>query len=103
MRAEVSPEDAAAGVKVCAVETNGTVRVALTVPQSRAVKWRITFGESYGRAVAPRPSRLSRSIPREYLPQNPGPVPPAPQVRIETLKPAKQKTGCVFGIGLVFC
>ncbi len=100
VRAEVSPEDAAAGVKVCAVETNGTVRVAITVPQSRAVKWRITFGESYGRAVAPRPPRLSRPIPREYLPQNPGPVPPAPQVRIETLKPAKQKTGWGGGIRL---
>ena len=100
VRAEVSPEDVAAGVKVCAVETNGTVRVAITVPQARAVKWGVAFGEPYGRAVAPRPPRLSRSIPREYLPQNPGPVPPAPQVRIETLKPAKQKTGWGGGIRL---
>ncbi|MBQ4199672.1 MAG: hypothetical protein II649_07290, partial [Kiritimatiellae bacterium] len=35
VRAEVSPEDAAAGVKVSATETNGTVRVALAVPAKR--------------------------------------------------------------------
>ena len=101
VKAEVSPEDAAAGVTVSAVETNGTVRVTFTVPTAREVKWRAVFGETDGRAVAPRPPlRLSRPIPKEYLPQDPGPVPPAPQVRIETLKPVKQKTGWGGGIRL---
>jgi hypothetical protein len=109
-KAEVSPEDVAAGVKVCAVETNGTVRVALTVPQARDVKWRVVFGElvgpprragrKVGRAVLGEPPRLSRPLPVEYQPQDPGPVPPAPQVRIETLKPVKQKAGWGGGIRL---
>ena len=43
---------------------------------------------------------LSRPLPVEYQPQNPGSVPPAPQVRIETLKPARQKTGWGGGIRL---
>ena len=108
VKAAVSPEDAAAGVTVAAVETNGTVRIALTVPQARDIKWRVTFGEQVGsrvprdrmgRAVAPRPP-LSRPLPREYLPHDPGLVPPAPMVRIETLKPVKQKTGWGNGIRL---
>ncbi len=100
-RAEVSPEDAATGVKVCAVETNGTVRVALTVPTARAVKWRVTFGEPrVGVTASAQQQVLSRPKPKEYLPQDPGPVPPAPQVRIETLKPVKQKTGWGGGIRL---
>ncbi|MBP5510706.1 MAG: NPCBM/NEW2 domain-containing protein [Kiritimatiellae bacterium] len=107
VRAEVSPEDVAAGVKVSAIETNGTVRVALTVPTAREVKWRAVFGASRtgcqpvqhvngrtGRSTM----RLSRPIPHEYLAQAPGPVPPAPQVRIETLKPVKQKAGWGGGI-----
>jgi hypothetical protein len=109
VRAEVSPEDVAAGVKVCAVETNGTVRVALTVPTTREVKWRVVFGA--GRTGCQPVQRangrtgrstmhLSRPLPVEYQPQDPGPVPPAPQVRIETLKPAKQKTGWGNGIRL---
>ena len=109
IRTEVSPEDAAAGVKVCAVETNGTVRVALTVPMAREVKWRVVFGA--GRTGCQPVQRangrtgrstmyLSRPLPVEYQPQNPGPVPPAPQVRIETLKPVKQKAGWGGGIRL---
>ena len=46
VKAEVSPEDAAVGVKVAAVETNGTVRIALTVPVKREVKWRAVFGRA---------------------------------------------------------
>ena len=109
VRAEVSPEDVAAGVKVCAVEMNGTVRVALTVPTAREVKWRVVFGA--GRTGCQPVQRangrtgrstmhLSRPLPVEYQPQDPGPVPPAPQVRIETLKPVKQKTGWGGGIRL---
>ena len=109
VRAEVSPEDVAAGVKVCAVETNGTVRVALTVPTTREVKWRVVFGA--GRTGCQPVQRangrtgrstmhLSRPLPVEYQPQDPGPVPPAPQVRIETLKPVKQKAGWGGGIRL---
>ena len=109
VRAEVSPEDAAAGVKVSAVETNGTVRVALTVPTAREVKWRVVFGA--GRTGCQPVQRangrtgrstmhLLRPLPVEYQPQDPGPVPPAPQVRIETLKPVKQKTGWGGGIRL---
>ena len=110
VKAEVSPEDVAAGVKVSAIETNGTVRVALMVPQARDVKWRVVFGElvgparragrKVGRAVLGEPPRLSRPIPSEYLPHDPGPVPPAPQVRIETQKPTKQKSGWGGGIRL---
>jgi len=109
VRAEVSPEDVAAGVKVVAVETNGTVRVAITVPTAREVKWRVVFGSSRtgcqpvrhvnGRAGRST-MRLSRPLPREYLPHDPGPVPPGPTVRIETLKPVKQKTGWGNGIRL---
>ena len=109
VRAEVSPEDAAAGVKVSAVEANGTVRVALTVPTTREVKWRVVFGA--GRTGCQPVQRangrtgrstmyLSRPLPVEYQPQDPGPVPPAPQVRIETLKPTKQKSGWGGGIRL---
>ena len=109
VRAEVSPEDVAAGVKVCAVETNGTVRVVLMVPTAREVKWRVVFGA--GRTGCQPVQRangrtgrstmhLLRPLPVEYQPQDPGPVPPAPQVRIETLKPVKQKTGWGGGIRL---
>ena len=111
VKAGVSPEDVAAGVKVAAVETNGTVRIALTVPVKRDVKWSVVFGSSRtgcqpvpvrhvnGRAGRST-MRLSRPLPREYLPHDPGPVPPAPMVRIETLKPVKQKTGWGNGIRL---
>ncbi|MBO4287950.1 MAG: NPCBM/NEW2 domain-containing protein [Kiritimatiellae bacterium] len=100
VKAEVSPEDATAGVQVSTLETNGTVRIALAVPVKRDVKWRVAFGMPSGGARLSRPSRLSRPDPPEYLPHDPGPVPPAPQVRVETLKPVKQKTGWGNGIRL---
>lgn len=101
VKAEVSAEDALAGVTVAAFETNGTVRVALTVPQARDVKWRVTFGNPVGsRVPRNRASRLVRALPPEYQPHAPGPVPSAPQVRVETLKPTKQKTGWGNGIRL---
>jgi hypothetical protein len=104
--AEVSPEDVAAGVKVSAVETNGTVRLSLTVPKARPVKWKAVFGPEqsckrlFKRADGGISRRLVRLLPKEYCAQNPGPVPPAPEVRIETLKPMTQKSGWGGGIRL---
>jgi len=72
--------NSAAGVKAYAVETNGTVRVALTVPVKRDVKWRVVFGSNGQDARWPSrsavPGKLTRAIPRECQAQDLGPVPP---------------------------
>ena len=100
----VSAADAAAGVKVVATTTNGTVRLAFTTPVAREIAWTARFGAAVkvarpaplGKSVVERPS----SDPRLAPAVKPGPIPPQPTVRIETLKPLSQRSGWGNGIRL---
>ncbi len=102
--ASVSAEDVASGVKVAVTETNGTVRLAFTTPVARPIRWAARFGapvqgkglKPLGKGVVERPSTEPRDAPAV----KPGPVPPPPTVRIETLKPLSQRSGWGNGIRL---
>ena len=52
--AEVSADDAAAGVTITSAETNGLVRAVVQSPVSREVKWTLRFTPAKGAAVPPR-------------------------------------------------